>query len=310
MNKEDIKGIIKSLDPDKGRENTLSSKILNKQHNKICFRTKIYVVASLAFIICISAVVYNSIMRNSKATTKVVKSTEGIYIPKIELPNKTNVLANMIGLIVYQGKVYTQTGTEIDIENAGNILGTKIGTAKGNIDEWSKQQDYSVELASTTGKQAVYQVKGYDKNFRIMTYARVNGKVNAEFYDNFNGITIKTGEDVFGKLKIENNIKAAKYEEYESWNNGKKELKQLGNVSALNSFVTELKNTIPYKQESLSYLFQDNGDINQKFVYVTLKDGCKVQLRLFKEGYVDYGACNLFFKMNDNIFNTLWNELK
>ncbi|MGK0466606.1 MAG: hypothetical protein ACJAX4_001895 [Clostridium sp.] len=54
---------------------------------------------------------------------------------------------------------------------------------------------------------------------------------HSQFYECFNGIAVKTGADVFNKLKIENNTKT----------------------------VNDLKNTIPNTQESLSYLLDDNG---------------------------------------------------
>jgi hypothetical protein len=40
-----------------------------------------------------------------------------------------------------------------------------------------------------------------------------------------------------------------------------------------------------------------------------LNDGSKVQLRLFKEGYVYYNGVDLFFKVDSNAFMNLWNEL-
>lgn len=65
--------------------------------------------------------------------------------------------------------------------------GEKLGTTKGNIDGWSKQEAYDEEFASTIGETDVYAVKGYDKDFRVMTYER-EGEFSAEFYENLNGI--------------------------------------------------------------------------------------------------------------------------
>jgi hypothetical protein len=209
---------------------------------------------------------------------------------------------------VYQGRVYTQADTNVRLESAKNLLGEKLGTTKENIDEWSKQNDYEVEFASNIGKQSVYSVKGYDKSFRIMTYDKIDGTVNSQFYECFNGITVKTGADVFNKLKVENNTKTAEYENLESWNGNKKQYKELTKLNALNNLINELKNTIPNTQESLSYLFDDKGELNQKFVYITLNDSTEVQLRLFKDGYIYYS--HIFFKMENQIFDLLWNEIK
>jgi hypothetical protein len=57
----------------------------------------------------------------------------------------------MMPLIVYNGRVYTLSGAAINLENGKKILGERLGTTKGNIDEWSKQDEYCKELASTVG---------------------------------------------------------------------------------------------------------------------------------------------------------------
>ena len=233
-----------------------------------------------------------------------------IYSYNIELPKDVNASMDMIGLIVYQGRVYTQTGRTINPKSAENFIDEKLGTTKGNISEWSKLSDYAVEFASSIGKETVYSVRGYDKNFRIMTYEKMSGTAYAEFYECLNGITVKTGADVFNKLKMENNIKTANYENFKSWNNNNQEYKKLTNLNTVNNLVNELKNTIPYTAESLSYLWDDKEGANRKFVYVTLNDGSEVQLNLFKDGYVYYNYSHIFFKMQNEAFNNLWNELK
>lgn len=84
------------------------------------------------------------------------------------------------------------SSTTIDPEDGKKLLGEKLGTTKGNIDEWSKQEEYSKEFASTVGIQDVYTVKGYDKDFRIMTYLENDdGTSYPQFYDCLNGITVK-----------------------------------------------------------------------------------------------------------------------
>jgi hypothetical protein len=310
MNKTDIKSVIGKLVPDKEIEYRLSKKILLKQRNKFVFKPIVSIAASLAIIICIGVVRYNFLEKKPTAFPHIINSTRGIYVSKIELPKDTNAAMDMIGLIVYRGRVYTQTGTRINPESAENFIEEKLGITKGNIDEWSNQSDYAVELASSIGKCPVYSVKGYDKSFRIMTYEKINGTAYAEFYECFNGITVKTGADVFNNLKIENNIKTAKYENFKSWNYNNQQYKKLTSLNTVNNLVNELKNTIPYTQESLSYLWDDKEGTNRKFIYITLNDGSEVQLSLFKDGYVSYNSSHIFFKMNNEAFNTLWSELK
>jgi hypothetical protein len=308
MKKIDIKHVINKLEPDKGMESRLSKKIMSNPHNKFVFKPIVSIAASLVIFVSLGILGYNFVDKKPDTSAHIINSTGGIDVPKIELQKNTNVAASMIGLIVYRGRVYTQADTKISPESAENLLSEKLGTTKENIDEWSQQDNYAVEFASSIGKQHVYSVKSYDKNFRIMTYEKIDGTVSSEFYECINGITVKNGADVFNKLKIENNTKTVKYENFESWNEDKKQYKELTKFNALTNFINELKNTIPNTQESLSYLFDDKGEINQKFVYITLNDSSEVQLRLFKDGYIYYS--HIFFKMENQAFNKLWNEIK
>ena len=79
----------------------------------------------------------------------------------------------MIGLVVYQGNIYTQTGTQITPDIAAR--GDKLGRSKSGITEWSSSEDYT-ELASTIGEMDIFTVKGYDADFRIMSYMEHDGK--------------------------------------------------------------------------------------------------------------------------------------
>ncbi|MBK1810700.1 hypothetical protein JHL18_08625 [Clostridium sp. YIM B02505] len=309
MNKDDIKNAIEKLVPDEEMEQKVFDRISKGQKNVFSMKRIAVIAASVIVVVSIGIVAKN--LADIKVITTPNTSTtgEGIYIPKMELKKNASKNAKMVALIVYQGKIYTHSSTKITPENAEKLIDKKIGTTKESLDEWSSQKDYAVELASTIGIADVYTVKNYDKNFRIMTYGKQEGTIYAEFYECFEGITVKNGEDVFGKLKIENNISSAKLQRLESWNNNKQEYKELKNLDTLNSFVKELKNTTPYSQESLTDLFTKEGEEDQKFIYITLKDGSEVELRLFKDGYIFYESPHIFFKMEDKAFQKLWNEL-
>lgn len=310
MKRTEIKKAIEKLVPDKEMEQRLSEQISQKRYNRFSYRSMASIAASVVIVASLGMFGHNLIEKKITTPPNIISQGDGIYIPKMELPKKTNAMANMIGLIVYQGRIYTQSDTRISPENAGKLVGEKLGTTKGNLDEWSKQEDYAVEFASSIGKSEVYSVKGYDKSFRIMTYGKREGNIHAEFFECFNGVTIRTGADVFDKLKIENNVAYAKQEKFASWNYNKQQYREIKDLQSLDSFIMELKNTTPYTQESLSYLFNNQGDTNQKFVYITLKDSSEVQLRLFKEGYVFYGSFHIFFKIEGKVFDKLWDELE
>lgn len=309
MNRADIKNVIEKLVPDEKMEQRISEKISQKRHRRLPLRSMASMAAGLIVVVLLGIFGHNLISRQTADPGNAANSECEINVPKIELPKNTTGNADMIGLIVYQGRIYTQAYTSIKPGIAEKLLGEKLGTTKGNIDEWSSQKDYAVEFASTIGRTDVYSVKGYDKSFRIMTYKKHEGTVYAEFYECLNGIKVKTGADVFDKLKIENNINSAKQEMFESWNNHREEYKEFKGLTSLNSFVSKLGETVPYKQQSLSYLFQEQGNASQKFIYITLKDGSEVELRLFKGGFVYYSNAHIFFKMEDKAFDTLWEEL-
>lgn len=310
MNRHDIKSAIGKLVPDNEMEQKVLDKISKNQNNKFSIKRMAVIAATFTVVVAIGIVAKNLAAIKVTQNPNNISSGDGIYIPEMKLEKNAGKNAKMVALIVYQGKIYTHSSTKLTPENAEKLIDKKIGTTKENLDEWSRQKDYAVELASTIGIADVYTVKNYDKNFRIMTYGKQEGTIYAEFYECFNGITVKNGEDVFGKLKIENNISSARMQSFESWNNNKQEYKELKNLDTLNSFVKELKNSTPYEQESLTELFTKGGEENQKFIYLTLKDGSEVELRLFKDGYVFYNSSYIFFKMEDKVFQKLWNELE
>lgn len=240
----------------------------------------------------------------------VMMKNGSVIIPTIQLP-KENIQADMIGLIVYNGKIYTQTKTEIAGENAKAIIGEKLGTTKGTIDEWSKQEAYDEELASTTGISTVYAVRGYDKDFRIMTYDEIDGKPYAEFYENLNGITITNGHDVFGKLNIIDNVSLANYRTFNDWNNSIDNYRSIADMTVLNDFVEELNKSKPFPRENDSDPISHSQN-NEEFRELTihLKDGTKVSLTLLKENAIYYGYMAAYFKMDDAVFREMWGMLQ
>jgi len=308
MNKQELKNAIEKLEPDNNMEYRLAEKLKNHQPKRSSFRNVAAVAACIAVVSCAGLVTLN-VLGNKPGESNEIAQSSGIHIPKVPLQENTQTSAKMMGLIVYEGRIYLQSALQLEPEVVEGLLGDKIGKTKSNITEWSEQDDYSLEFASTVGIQDVYTVKGYDKSFRIMTYEKIDDKSYAQFYECLNDITVKTGTDIFGKLKIEGNIENAKYELFESWNNGMNELKPVPDMNSLNEFITALNKSVPYEQDVLDSLWEDQSADCQKFINITMKDGTNVQLRVFKEGYVYYNNVNLFFKIDSTVFNNFWDEL-
>lgn len=305
MLKSDMKRVIDKLEPDRGMEYRIAEKMERKQRRQFRFKPAIAVVG-LAVVLCTGVIAYNLTNPN----IGIIRQAGGVYIPKFELPENGAASAKMMPLIVYRGRVYLLSATQIDPQNTDGFLGEKLGTTKGNLTEWSKQDDYAVEFASTVGVQEVYAVQGYDKNFRIMTLEKLEGVAYPLVFECLNDITVKTGKDIFDKLKIENNIEAIRYEGFESWNNGLQQVQTLADIGGADGFVRALYRSAPIEQEKLPTLWDDQSPDSQKFVTLTLKDLTQVQLRMFKEGYVYYNGVDILFKVDSAAFERFWNDLK
>ena len=92
-------------------------------------------------------------------------AADGVYVPAIELPESSeDAFADMLGLVVCQGHIYTQAEDYLgeDAQKIETLVGEHLGTAKGNIDEWSSRDEYATELASNISGE-VYSVKGITK---------------------------------------------------------------------------------------------------------------------------------------------------
>lgn len=241
-----------------------------------------------------------------------------VNVPTIELPKTTNGAAmDMIGLIVYDGRIYTQS-TYYEGEQAvpiSHLVGDYLGYAKGNIDEWSNQDDYTVEFASTVVGD-FYKVKGYDSEFRICMkgqYETEDGSIieYVHFYDNLNGISLAKGKDLFeDRLYLMNGWDSVKYQDHQNWDNGwpNYEYHKLEGVTNADfeAFLTEL-----YSSEFVDLTMSNIYDKEQGHLYFYMKDGTEIPLRLFEGGYVGYQPLGWYFvKMPGELFDTIYNAIQ
>jgi hypothetical protein len=98
-----------------------------------------------------------------------VNNGNGVYIPAVELPTNTEgVEFDMLAMVVYHGGIYTQAEAyyDADAERINDLVGDYLGYATGSINEWSTQDEYAKEFASSCAGD-VYSVKGYDTDFRV-----------------------------------------------------------------------------------------------------------------------------------------------
>ncbi|SFC46521.1 hypothetical protein SAMN04488102_10781 [Alkalibacterium subtropicum] len=240
------------------------------------------------------------------------RTGEGIDIPALELPEQPEAdSSSMVSLIVYKGNIYTQSDTTIDREDIRALQGEKLGETIPSIDEWSDQSDYAEEFASTISQASVYSVEGYEESFRIMTLSEENEHVDGMLFEKLNGLTVTRGEDVFGKLKIEGNIKAVQYRSFEGWDSKTDTFQTLENEAAVQSFITGLYNAVPVERTSENDpIGTMRSDETFKELVLNLKDGTEISLILLSDKYVYYGTMPVYFEMTDEAFSGLWNQLE
>lgn len=206
---------------------------------------------------------------------------DGVYIPPEPMPGAPGIgmAADMIGFVVHDGRMYTQTG-EYATET---LLGEYLFTATGSIDEWSGSDEY-VEGASSIGGD-VYTVKGYDPAFRLCMTGDERGLM---ILDCLSGITLRTGGDLFfDRLHIDN-YDSAFYVTDIDWQHAIDERHEL-DADIIEPFLATLM-TAPMQDWSG---WSENGDIfdhdyAEAHICFELKDGTRVNLRLFENGCVMY----------------------
>lgn len=253
----------------------------------------------------------------------------GFYVPKIEIKKRDDsIQACMISMVIYDGRVYVQSGTNISKEDANLLKGKKIGVTK-DLYDYMEQSDTKVggtidfdkvEGLAGPGEVEVYEAKGYDENFRLLIDYKDEYRDTPEIYECLNGIRIKTGNDIFGKLKIEDNIKSVKWDTFNNWNYGTHNPKNVAIDENINNFIKAIYESMPYSLENEEFENQfyyketeyyEEGQDKQKFLYLDLKDGTTIQIRLFSNGYIAYSGLNGFvFKVEEKVFNNLWDLLK
>jgi hypothetical protein len=316
VNKNDYKRAFMKVEPDQDFQERLVRNVLKKTSSKgQRWRTITSLGVACLFLIVGAGVFlqWNEERSFDQSQESPIERrvTEGaVYIPQVEIPEQQSGKAmDMIGLIVYQGRVYLQSDTTVTAEAAKPLLGEKIGRTKGNLNEWNSQKDYEQEMASSIGVADVYKVKGYDHEFRVMTYEEINGEIYAQFYDCLNGLEVRTGEDVFKKFGLAGNVQSVRWERFDSWNNSLGEYEDVPVDAKFESFLQSLNAAKPIEQDVLMEQgIYENEE--QKFILIKLKDQTEVRLRLFKDGYVKYGFVPVFFKVEDAAFTEMWEDLE
>lgn len=267
--------------------------------------------AACLCIVIVSCAGMNSLYKNKK------QANAGISIPAVEIPNTAdNAETDMTGLVVYNGNVYTQAESYSgsDALAINHLTGKYLGYATGSIDEFSTDEDYENEFASTLeGK--VFEVKGYDTDFRICIRNEIedeNGKkqLSIEYLDHLNGIKMKNGSELFEqRLHLSNQIAAVKWQSHEDWDNARGNLQnaQIGN-KLWTEFIDQINKgefVDTWDPESMDESIYDTR--KQSHLVLAMDDGTVVRLRLLEGGYVGYEPLGWYFvKIPGDVFNKVF----
>lgn len=247
------------------------------------------------------------------AVTEIAsENISSVKIPAIELPEAgSNVMMDMIGLVVYNGRIYTQAEfLPCDNSQKQLYIGEYLGTASGTIDEWSEQSEYEKELASNI-KGDVYSVNGYDKDFRICIPEMYDDNERIAFFENLNGIELSTGKDLFEeRLKLKDNYSDVVYQLHNDWDYGIQEYRHFTDISDddISDFISSLYES-PFMDlaGTLPDIYGQN--LTQAHIYFKMNDGTTVGIRLFENGYVTYQYLHglVFVKIDNDIYQRLFN---
>lgn len=253
----------------------------------------------------------------TEGSSQAAASAVGVAIPEVKLPKKTDGAAiDMLALVAYQGNVYLESGDLYTGQAAEAIYGLVdqcVGYGTGNIDEWSGPEDYKKEfsgeewelfgedgklpgLAGTVSGK-VYQVKGYDPDFRLCMveeFEKEDGtgtELVISFLERLNGITVTTGQDLFGdRLHLAENQVSVEQVDHQTWFSW--DYEKGGDLPKTPLGISE-ENWGAFLDALYAGKFEDltGTEIYDRItmhLYVHMKDHTVVSLWISEDGYVIY----------------------
>ena len=217
--------------------------------------------------------------------TSVAQTSKGITIPKAEvtLSQPDGVAADMLAFFIYQGRCYLQYDR---LEHGSDLVGEKVGTATGLIDEWTPQEGY-VELAGSVSGD-FYTVRGFAPAFLLCM--KEEGDAVQLFVCN-NGITLYQGAELFeDRLGLSDGLKAVTYEDEDSWYDGKEDIHTLHDLDVVKTLIAAMDEAQFQLSDQADLYEEKDGGLDKELyhVYCKLDNGVTVTLRLFQGGYVTF----------------------
>lgn len=206
----------------------------------------------------------------------------GIYVPplEVEVNGDAAVEADMLSFFIYQGRLYVECSRT---QNGAGLVGEKLGTSDGRIDEWTPDSGY-VE-GSGTAWGDFYAVNGYDPTHLLcMTWE--DGTVALYWHNN--DITVQTGGDILDEV-------------FHMSGQVVKATMQGADVEAVAS-LSHLDDLNVWVQELCAAPAQWDGDSPSEvlgYLYLENQDGVTVELALCEGGKIRmYGLGEVSFQLD------------
>ena len=228
-----------------------------------------------------------------------------------------NSAADMIAFFIYEGRSYVEYDR---LRDANVLVGEYVGTSIGMIDEWTSEDGYVDFAGSVAGD--FYTVNGYDPSFMLC----MKDEDGATWiFINNNGITLKTGADLFEKMLglsssdsdtvgVKNCTKVKYQTRYDWFNSIGEPLPVEGHAEDISAFIDAL-NEGEFMLFSDIPLDEGNDNVYDGkeiyHLYFEMENGMTIHLRLFEGGYVNFdGIRDVCVKVDEHVFDGLIETLK
>lgn len=221
-----------------------------------------------------------------KMWTSLTESDKLFETMESEGTATTETMADMIAFFIYQGNMYEQ----YEIVDEPELVGAYVGTATGQIDEWSKEEDYVESAGSVQGD--FYEVNGFSPEF-MLCMKKDDGSVST--YINADGLVLEKGAELFEDyLHLAGNYQEVQYQTRDEWYYGTGEPKTIPEEYAeeVTRFVGALDDgeiiaavSYPVKEGE-----EDIYAAEIYHMYFQMENGMQIHLRIFKNGYVAFAG--------------------
>lgn len=221
-----------------------------------------------------------------KMWTSLTESDKLFETMESEGTATTETMADMIAFFIYQGNMYEQ----YEIVDEPELVGAYVGTATGQIDEWSKEEDYVESAGSVQGD--FYEVNGFSPEF-MLCMKQDDGSVST--YINADGLVLEKGAELFEDyLHLAGNYQEVQYQTRDEWYYGTGEPKTIPEEYAeeVTRFVGALDDgeiiaavSYPVKEGE-----EDIYAAEIYHMYFQMENGMQIHLRIFKNGYVAFAG--------------------